>query len=36
MRRVIIYPGEDEYEVAARPGLPGCISQGQSREDAAA
>ena len=32
MRQVIIYPGEDGYWVAECPSLPGCISQGQSRE----
>ncbi len=34
MRQVIIYPGEDEYFVAECPSLPGCISQGKTREDA--
>ena len=34
MRQVIIYPGEDEYWVAECPSLPGCISQGQTREEA--
>ncbi|MCB0231740.1 MAG: type II toxin-antitoxin system HicB family antitoxin [Anaerolineae bacterium] len=34
MRQVIIYPGEDGYWVAECPTLPGCISQGNSREDA--
>ncbi len=34
MRQVIIYPGEDGYWVAECPSLPGCISQGQTREDA--
>ncbi|NKB71885.1 MAG: hypothetical protein GKR89_32820 [Candidatus Latescibacteria bacterium] len=34
MRQVIIYPGEDEYWVAECPSLPGCISQGSSREEA--
>ena len=32
MRQAIIYPGEDGYWVAECPSLPGCISQGQSRE----
>jgi predicted RNase H-like HicB family nuclease len=36
MRQVIIYPGEDGYWVAECPGLPGCISQGTTREQAAA
>jgi predicted RNase H-like HicB family nuclease len=30
----IIYPGEDEYFVAECPSLPGCISQGKTREEA--
>lgn len=34
MTQVIIYPGEDGYWVAECPTLPGCISQGNSREDA--
>jgi predicted RNase H-like HicB family nuclease len=34
MRQVIIYPGEDGYFVAEVPSLPGCISQGKSREEA--
>lgn len=34
MRQVIIYPGEDGLWVAECPTLPGCISQGNSREDA--
>jgi predicted RNase H-like HicB family nuclease len=36
MRQVIIYPGEDGYWVAECPGLPGCISQGATREEAIA
>jgi len=32
MRQVIIYPGEDGFWVAECPSLPGCISQGESRE----
>ena len=34
MRQVIIFPGEDGYYVAECPSLPGCISQGKSREEA--
>ena len=34
MRQVIIYPGEDNFWVAECPSLPGCISQGGSREEA--
>jgi len=36
MRQVIIYPGEDGYWVAECPRLPGCISQGKTREEAIA
>ena len=31
---MIIYPGEDDYWVAEVPSLPGCISQGKTREEA--
>jgi predicted RNase H-like HicB family nuclease len=34
MRQVIIYPGEDDFWVAECPSLPGCISQGRTREEA--
>lgn len=34
MRQVIIYPGEDGLWVAECPSLPGCISQGASKEEA--
>ena len=34
MRQVILYPGEDGYFVAECPSLPGCISQGKTREEA--
>jgi predicted RNase H-like HicB family nuclease len=34
MRQVIIFSGEDEYFVAECPSLPGCISQGKTREEA--
>ena len=33
-RRVLLHPGEDGYVVAEVPSLPGCISQGRTREDA--
>ena len=33
MRQVVIYPGEDGYWVAECPSLPGCISQGKTREE---
>ncbi len=36
MRQVIIYPGEDGSWVAECPSLPGCISQGKTREEAVA
>jgi len=35
-RRVLLYPGEDGYVVAEVPSLPGCISQGKSRDEALA
>jgi predicted RNase H-like HicB family nuclease len=34
MRQAIIYSGEDGYWVAECPSLPGCISQGKTREEA--
>ncbi len=34
MRQVVIYPGEDGYWVAECPSLPGCISQGKTKEEA--
>ncbi len=33
-RRVLLYPGEDGFVVAEVPSLPGCISQGKTREEA--
>ncbi|MEW6286675.1 MAG: type II toxin-antitoxin system HicB family antitoxin [Chloroflexota bacterium] len=36
MRQVILYSGEDGYYVAECPSLPGCISQGKTREEAIA
>ena len=36
MRQVFIYPGEDGYWVAECPSLPGCVSQGRTREEAIA
>ena len=36
MRQVMLYPGEDGYWVAECPSLPGCISQGITREAAIA
>ncbi len=36
IRRVLLYPGEDGYVVAEVPSLPGCVSQGQTRDEALA
>jgi predicted RNase H-like HicB family nuclease len=36
MRQVVIYPGESGFWVAECPSLPGCISQGETREEAIA
>ena len=36
MRQVLLYPGEDGFWVAECPSLPGCVSQGESREVAVA
>lgn len=35
-RRVLLYPGEDGYTVAEVPSLPGCVSQGRTRDEALA
>lgn len=32
MRQVLLYPGEDGYWVVECPSLPGCVTQGKSRE----
>lgn len=34
MREVVVYGGEDGYWVAECPSLPGCVSQGKTREEA--
>jgi predicted RNase H-like HicB family nuclease len=34
MREVVIYPGEDGYWVVECPSLPGCVSQGRTKEEA--
>ncbi|MHB1646332.1 MAG: type II toxin-antitoxin system HicB family antitoxin [bacterium] len=34
MRQVVIYSGEDGYWVAECPSLPGCISQGKTKDEA--
>jgi predicted RNase H-like HicB family nuclease len=36
MRQVVLYPGEDGYWVAECPSLPGCVSQGRTKEEAIA
>jgi len=36
MQQVVIYPGEDGFWVAECPSLPGCVSQGKTKEDALA
>ncbi len=36
MRQVLLYTGEDGYFVAECPSLPGCISQGKTKEEALA
>ena len=33
-RKVILYPDEDNYWVVEVPSLPGCISQGETKEEA--
>lgn len=34
MDSTVVYRGEDGYWVAECPGLPGCISQGETYEEA--
>lgn len=34
MRQIILFPGEDGYWVVECPSLPGCISQGKTKEEA--
>jgi predicted RNase H-like HicB family nuclease len=36
MRQVVLYPGEDGYWVAECPSLPGCISQGKTKQETVA
>jgi predicted RNase H-like HicB family nuclease len=36
MRQVVLYPDEDGVWVVEVPSLPGCISQGKTREEAIA
>ena len=33
-RRVLLYPGEGGFIIAEVPSLPGCISQGSTRDEA--
>lgn len=34
MRYVFVYEGEDGYWIATVPSIPGCFSQGKTREEA--
>ncbi|GIV19872.1 MAG: HicB family protein [Armatimonadota bacterium] len=34
MRQVLLYKDEDDFWVAECPSLPGCATQGRSREEA--
>ena len=34
MRQVVLYPGEDGFWIVECPSLPGCLSQGETRESA--
>ena len=36
MRQVVVVPGEDGYWVAECPSLPGCVSQGKTKQEAIA
>ncbi len=36
MRQVLLFTGEDGYWVAECPSLPGCFSQGDTKEEAIA
>jgi predicted RNase H-like HicB family nuclease len=36
LRQVILYRGENSFWVVECPSLPGCISQGQTKEEAIA
>lgn len=36
MRQVILFPGEDGYWVTECPSLPGCVSQGKTKDEAIA
>ncbi|GEM_PF-688562 len=32
VRQIVLYPGEDGFWIAECPSLPGCISQGETKE----
>jgi len=34
MRQVLLFKGDDGFWVAEVPSLPGCVSQGETREEA--
>jgi predicted RNase H-like HicB family nuclease len=34
MRQALVYHGENGFWIAAVPSLPGCVSQGKTREQA--
>ena len=34
MRQVMLYPGEDGYWIAECPSLPGCATQGKTKDQA--
>jgi len=36
MRQILLYTDEDGYWIAECPSLPGCLSQGESKEEAIA
>ncbi len=36
MRQVVLHPGQDGYWVVECPSLPGCISQGETKDAAIA
>ena len=36
MRQVVLHPGEDGFWVVECPSLPGCISQGETKDAAIA
>jgi predicted RNase H-like HicB family nuclease len=34
MRQIILYPGQDGFWIVECPSLPGCNSQGQTKDEA--